>query len=1114
LSKSHPLFQAFRTWKFLQNLKIYRREDNVDGKLIIDNDVTAEYITDVAELYDKVSGMKEIKQNQLLKLFRLSDKQYRWNYVEDKTYPLNETRYEINSRLAKIGAGFFLSEESEETLWHILYSINNREELHAALRTFAVKLERTSLAKDFFGGKTDDEKVVFADSFADTFCKMKQFESSYASYSRKAIRRMLSLMMSGSHWSEDDIDAKTKANIEKILNHDFTAPLDRLPEKVIAELGSKHCMADFQGLPEYLACYVIYGRYSEATDMSIFESVEDVDRYLKFEFRKTNLRNPVVQGVLEEATKVVRDIWAQYGKPDEIHIEMGRELKLPNDKRAAVTQRALDNEHTNLRIKKLLMEFAKPEYDIDSVRPYSPMQQDILKIYESTVLQEQAKTIPDDVKSVVDNLGNPSKKVTSSEIMRYKLWLEQKYRSPYTGEPIQLSRLFTPEYEIEHVIPRSRFFDDSFNNKVICEAAVNKEKSNMLGMEFINKCHGQLVRCGAKTVRIFSVDQYQTFVKEHYSGNKSKQEHLLADDIPDKFISRQLNDTRYISRYALELFSKFVREEGEEEATSKHVVSMVGSITDRLKKEWGINDVWNELVAPRFERMNRLLNTNAFGAWRSENGKQFFQTNIPVEYAQGFSKKRIDHRHHAMDAIVIACATHKHINYFNNENAKSKQFRHDLRNALCTKSAVDDKGNYVWTFNKPWDSFTQDVRNVLQGIIVSFKQNLRIINTTSNYYCHYVNGKKVMDRQEKGDNIAIRKSMHKATVFGKVFLRETKAVKLADALDNVSAITDKAKRKVILDVIASYHNHADKKTLVRYFKDREYKVNGMDFKKVEISFIPKESDKYAVRVRLSDSLFAKRSDIEKNLTDDSIKRILYRHLDKYMVDGEDNIKEALSPNGIEDMNRNIKELNGGIDHKPIYSVRKFEQSDAKFPIGFVGSKDKKFVEAEKGTNLFFAIYKDENGDRNFMTIALHEAIERQKQQLPIAKQEYDDAKHHYTLLFILSPNDLVYVPQSVDEHVAIDNINGAGQIYKMVSSNKAECYFVSSTFASPILNKVEVSPLNKSEKPWHSVPLRNYGELRDGAIEIAASDMYNTAIKKTCYKLSVDRLGHIKNIIG
>ena len=144
--------------------------------------------------------------------------------------------------------------------------------------------------------------------------------------------------------------------------------------------------------------------------------------------------------------------------------------------------------------------------------------------------------------------------------MRYKLWLEQKYRSPYTGELIPLAKLFTAAYEIEHVIPQSRYFDDSFSNKVICESDVNKLKDNLLGYEFIKKHHGEKVEVGfGKTVRIFTVDSYERFVKEQYRKIGHKMKKLLMDDIPEEFIERQLNDSRYISKVVKGLLSNIVR---------------------------------------------------------------------------------------------------------------------------------------------------------------------------------------------------------------------------------------------------------------------------------------------------------------------------------------------------------------------------------------------------------------------------------------------------------------------------------------------------------------------------------------------------------------------------
>ena len=119
--------------------------------------------------------------------------------------------------------------------------------------------------------------------------------------------------------------------------------------------------------------------------------------------------------------------------------------------------------------------------------------------------------------------------------------------------------------------------------------------------------------------------------------------------------------------------------------------------------EWGLNDVWNDIVAPRFERMNSITQSNSYGQWVNKDGKRYFQINIPLAISKGFSKKRIDHRHHAMDAIVIACANRSIVNYLNNASGADMEVRHDLRNAVCFKDKnVDGCGNYQWTIRKPW----------------------------------------------------------------------------------------------------------------------------------------------------------------------------------------------------------------------------------------------------------------------------------------------------------------------------------------------------------------------------------------------------------------------------
>jgi len=252
------------------------------------------------------------------------------------------------------------------------------------------------------------------------------------------------------------------------------------------------------------------------------------------------------------------------------------------------------------------------------------------------------------------------------------------------------------------------------------------------------------------------------------------------------------------------LLSNIVREklpngEYEQEAVSKNLISCNGSITDRLKKDWGMNDVWNSIILPRFRRLNELTGKEVFTAISAE-GHEI--PAMPLELQKGFNKKRIDHRHHAMDAIVIACATRDHVNLLNNEAAHSKKhdksYRYDLQNKLRRK---DEDGHYK-EFLKPWNSFTTDAKQALENIIVSFKQNLRVINKTTNHYQHFdESGKKILKKQEKGDSWAIRKSMHKDTVFGEVNLRKIKQVKIDEAIKTPMRIVNKDFKKKILELL-------------------------------------------------------------------------------------------------------------------------------------------------------------------------------------------------------------------------------------------------------------------------------------------------------------------------
>ncbi len=1089
IAKSHPLFQEFRLLQFIQNLKIYAREKEVSGKLETDVNVTNEFLKseeDWLNLFEWLNDKKDIDQKAFLKYpaFNLKKEveKYRWNYIDDneKKYPCNETYYQIKSRLEKVRnvPTNFLTNEIEEALWHILYSVEDKLEIERALKSFAIKHN------------------LDVNSFVDSFKKYPPYKKEYGSYSAKAIKKLLSLMRFGNYWNANKIDNKTVKRIENII--DGIAD-EKINERVREKAIKLNTVNDFKGLPLWFASYVVYDRHSESGNAKKWTSPKDIEFFLKEEFKQHSLRNPIVEQVIAETLRVVKDIWKIHGNSevnyfDEIHIELGREMKNPADKRKQMTTQITNNENNNLRIKALLLELLNPEHKVENVRPYSPSQQEILKIYEDGVLNS-VNEIPEEILKISKS-SQPSK----SELTRYKLWLDQKYRSPYTGEVIPLSKLFTPTYEIEHIIPQSRFFDDSFTNKVICESEVNKDKDNSTAYAYIKTNHRKKIELsGGKEVTLLSIEEYERFVQENFSKSRSKMKKLLMEDIPESFIERQLNDSRYISKVVKNILSQIVREENEQELTSKNVLSSNGSITTTLKQDWGLNDIWNDIITPRFERLNELTKSSNFGEWKNKEGKKVFQTQVPLAIQKGFNKKRIDHRHHALDALVIACATRSHINYLNNEyaNAKAKDLRFDLRNKLCSKKYNEsNKENYKWIFNKPWASFTHDTKSKLTSTIISFKQNIRVINKTVNYYQKFHNGEKVIVKQTKGESWAIRKPMHKDTISGSVTIRSKKQVQLSAAIDNCEMIIDKHLKKQIQVLIK---NNFDKKKILKFFKDLENKWNSKDVSRVEIYYF--DSENVASRVKLDETFDSKR--IESSITDTGIQKILLKHLYKYNKFNEkDEITEqpelAFSPDGIEELNKNIVVLNNGKFHQPIIKIRTYEPKGNKFRVGVSGNKKDKFVEAAKGTNLFFAIYQDEKGKRNYETIPLNIVIENQKQgalnnikpeDCSVPKTNANGAK----LLFFLCPNDLVYVPTKEEiennspSNLLLLNNEQCNRIYKVVSFSGTQCFLIRNDIAISIVNKVEFSALNKMEKDFEGI-----------------------MIKDVCIKIQVNRLGKIE----
>lgn len=205
------------------------------------------------------------------------------------------------------------------------------------------------------------------------------------------------------------------------------------------------------------------------------------------------------------------------------------------------------------------------------------------------------------------------------------------------------------------------------------------------------------------------------------------------------------------------------------------------------------------------------------------------------------------------------------------------------------------------------------------------------------------------------------------------------------------------------------------------------------------------------------------------IVDFKIRKDLLEHLKECNED----LDKAFSSEGIETFNSKRK--------IPKYKLPIGESGSGRFCVGNKISTKHKWVEADKGTNLYFAIYESKDGKRSYDSIPLNVVIERLKQGLqPVELKSEND--------FYLTPNDLVYVP-SEDEKINIKNLNPREfnqeqkrNIYKVVSftGNRLSC--IPHSVATPIVNKLEYTQLNKIEF---------------------------TKEKESLVKLNIDRLGNI-----
>lgn len=1223
---SHPYFQEFRIWDKLYNLRLIQIEKEIDGKRFTNQDITKEYFKgekEYQELFEKLNNQKSLSQEQFLKYcrdkfkinYKKKDSNYTWNFPEEEELKGNETRVSFAARFKRCGFkkyADFLTQEKEVGLWHYLYSVNYKE------RTVNDNKSAVTFFNNYFKGSGIDDEVKY--KIIKDFVNYPKFASRYCAYSEKALKKLLPLIRKGEQpktdkwiteqwylqWQENLLARKNEI-LKRVEEVDFDSDeidyskvintnVDLRKGEIPYPKGLFNTFREFQTLDDFnhlnltQASYLVYGRHSELVQAKYWTSPNDIRKQLHQELKQHSLNNPVAEKVLLEMMQVVADIWDFYGSGEEgyfsrIHLEVGRELKKSVKEKEADTKRMSGNRAKNKRIRQILEEFlsANPY----NANPKNPDHFERLKIVEEGA--EHIKNIKKDFfndksydkKEIEDILKK--QRISKIDFDKYKLWIEQGYRSPYSGQMIKLTDLFNGnKYNIDHIFPQASVTNDSLSNKVVVEVELNKLKSDKTAREFIQSQKGQ----SYLNIPVCSEEKYINIVNTQFSGTKKYI--LLSKEIPKGFTSSQMNNARHISRNAMELLSHIVREEGEVEFRSKYVLPVTGIITSELKKVWQLNEVWSELVKPRYIRMNKLTQSNLFGSYQtSKSGHKYFDCNLDDtirEKDESYDIKRIDHRHHALDALIVALCTEDHVNYINNINADAKsidygkqrqieKYRQTLKRKIKFTKREDEQDENNWYFMSPGeirqkdaensrkdsvleksyyyknhDAFNSDYKKVvlsaLQHTVITFKQNLRVINKTVNRYNNTPDKNKFAIQE--GINWAIRRSLGKDTFYGKKVIDGIEKIVIRKDLDTtfnsdkIKTITDTGIQKILLNQLKQFdtvqlpfeeaieyfvsllekeefeaivkdeeNEFQSNGDLFRYLRSNQYKFNKVDYSKLNV---------FVDEVKERDF----RAESKDETKEDKIK-----------------IKEhpeiAFTPEAIENMNgvTELQRLNNGKKHAPIKKVRisrGFGNQRAVNPEDKVSIKSKQYLVNDAGSNLYLGFYertyKDKEGnevqERKFKDIGLMDLIEmlkqdKSKRRNPLPEKFYDKKNNSYNWIFTLSPLDLVYVPteEEIENPSLVDvaklSKEQLNRVYKYVDGSEGYANFIPYSFSKTINIKdlkVDGRKYNgeitlTTDKPKQQKTLEVYHESFNDKV----------MIRKVCWKLETDRLGNILKVI-
>lgn len=930
--KSSPLFQEFKIWQNLHNLEFKNKTSKEIKKLLQEDKV---------QLFNELNIKGRLEISDILQLLRLNPKEWEANYKSIEGNNTNELLYNAFLKIIEF-EGYdneFIRAKNKDDI-----SVKQLKILGTDIR---------QMIKEIFITLNINTDILHFDAQLDG----KQFENQ-ASY------QFWHLIYS----FEGDNSISGNDKLHEILITKYGFSKDHA--KIIAAINFKNEYGSLSTKAiRKIYPYIIENEYSEACALAGYNhskasitKEENDKRELKNKLdliKKNDLRNPVVEKILNQMINVVNNLIMVENQKnssnksfhfDEIRIELARELKKNASERAEMTNNINRTKAEHEKIQKLLIsEF---------------------------------------------NILNP----TRNDIIKYKLYEELKtigYKDIYTNKYIPREKLFSKEIDIEHIIPQSKLFDDSFSNKTIVYRDVNIDKGNATAYDYISSKFG-----------IDGLNEYINRVELLFNTKespitKAKYLKLLKKEteIGDGFINRDLRDSQYIAKKAKEILLSITRT----------VVSTTGSVTDKLREDWGLISVMKELNIEKY----RKLGLTEFITMKDGNKKE-----VIVDWT-----KRNDHRHHSMDALTVAFTKHNYIQYLNHLNARKDENnkKHDIIHAiekLETELVVDDLGNKKRRFRVPFEQFRNAAKHKLENIIVSQKAKNKVVTRNIN---------KINTRNGVIQKIELtpRGQLHKETVYGKIQQYQTCEEKVSAKFDFelIQKVANLKYRNLLLHRLAEFENDPKKafsgnnaliKNPIYLNKNRTIKLP----EKVKLVWM--ETD-YTIRKSITPENFKDLKSIDK-IIDAGIRKIIK---ERYISNDSNSIMafSNLENNPIwlnESKGIAIKSVKiSGIKNAEALHVKKdnvgqtiSKDDNSKIPSDFVST----------GNNHHVAIFIDNDGKYQEQVVSLFEAVARVNAQLPIINKDFNSALG-WKFLFTLKQNEYFIFPSNDFNPGEIDILN-------------------------------------------------------------------------------------------